>query len=258
VIVESPFREVASLIRDLGANQEDVGGRQPPKLERELRFSGVRFAYGDRPVLAGADLVVPAGGIAVLTGASGAGKTTLVDLALGLHRPQAGRVLVDGVDLAEIDLQAWRALVGYVPQELVLFHGTVRENLTLGDGAHESRDVEEALRLAGADRFVAELPEGLETVVGSKGARLSGGQRQRIALARALLRRPRLLILDEVTSALDPASERAICANVAALRGRTTVLAVTHRPAFLEIATRVYRIDAGSARVAEPPVPAAA
>jgi ATP-binding cassette, subfamily C, bacterial len=258
VIVESPFREVAGLIRDLEAHQEDAGGRRPPKLERELRFSGVRFAYGDKPVLQGTDLVVPAGGIAVLTGASGAGKTTLVDLALGLHRPQAGRVLVDGVDLAEIDLQAWRALVGYVPQELVLFHGTVRENVTLGDGAHDGRDVEEALRLAGADRFVAELPEGLETVVGSKGARLSGGQRQRIALARALLRRPRLLILDEVTSALDPASERAICANVAALRGRTTVLAVTHRPAFLEIATRVYRVEGGTARVAEPLVPVAA
>jgi ATP-binding cassette, subfamily C, bacterial len=258
VIVESPFREVESLIRDLGANQEHVGGRRPPTLERELRFSGVRFAYGDKPVLEGADLVVPAGEIAVLTGASGAGKTTLVDLALGLHRPQAGRILVDGVDLAEVDLQAWRALVGYVPQELVLFHGTVRENLTLGDGAHDARDVEEALRLAGADRFVAELPEGLETVVGTKGARLSGGQRQRIALARALLRRPRLLILDEVTSALDPASERAICANVAALRGRATVLAVTHRPAFLGIATRVYRVEGGTARVAEPLVPAAA
>ncbi|HEX6012442.1 MAG TPA: ABC transporter ATP-binding protein [Geminicoccaceae bacterium] len=258
VIVESPFREVASLIKDLEAHQEDVGGRRPPKLERELRFSGVRFAYGDKPVLEGADLVVPAGDIVVLTGASGAGKTTLVDLALGLHRPQAGRILVDGVDLAEIDLQAWRALVGYVLQELVLFHGTVRENLTLGDGSHDARDVEEALRLAGADRFVAELPEGLETVVGSKGARLSGGQRQRIALARALLRRPRLLILDEVTSALDPASERAICANVAALRGRTTVLAVTHRPAFLEIATRVYRVDGGTARITKPRVPAVA
>jgi ATP-binding cassette, subfamily C, bacterial len=139
-------------------------------------------------------------------------------------------------------------MVGYVPQELILFHASILENLTLSDSDHTEGAVEEALRLAGADEFVAQLPEGVQTVVGSKGARLSGGQRQRIALARALIRRPKLLILDEVTSALDPESEREICRNIVALRQRTTVLAVTHRPAFLEIATRVYQIDEGVAR----------
>ena len=258
VVVESPFREVEELIAELGANQESPGGTLQPSFVREIRFDAVRFAYGARPVLAGASLTIPAGSVTVLTGLSGAGKTTLIDLVLGLHRPQAGRILIDGLDLAEIDLRAWRHMVGYVPQELILFHATVLENLVLGGEAeHDPAAVDEALRLAGAEEFVAELPQGLATVIGAKGARLSGGQRQRIALARALIRRPRLLVLDEVTSALDPEAELSICRNIAALRERTTVLAVTHRPAFLDIATRVYEIDAGTARLCAAPLPAA-
>ena len=247
VIVESPFKEVEELIGELAANQENPGGRIEPHFERDIRFDAVRFAYGARQVLRGADLVVPAGSITVLTGMSGAGKTTLIDLVLGLHRPQSGRILIDGVDLAEIDLQAWRTMVGYVPQELILFHASVLENLTLSDSDHSEGAVAEALRWAGAEEFVAQLPEGVHTEVGTKGARLSGGQRQRIALARALIRKPRLLILDEVTSALDPESEREICRNILDLQGHTTVLAITHRPAFLEIASRVYQIEEGLA-----------
>ncbi|MFO1046523.1 MAG: ABC transporter ATP-binding protein [Geminicoccaceae bacterium] len=247
VIVESPFKEVEALIAELAANQENPGGRTEPRFERDIRFDAVRFAYGKRQVLRGADLIVPAGSITVLTGMSGAGKTTLIDLVLGLHRPQSGRILIDGVDLAEIDLQAWRTMVGYVPQELILFHASVLENLTLSDSDHSEGAVAEALRWAGAEDFVAQLPEGVHTEVGTKGGRLSGGQRQRIALARALIRKPRLLILDEVTSALDPESEREICRNILGLQGRTTVLAITHRPAFLEIASRVYQIDEGLA-----------
>ena len=129
----------------------------------------------------------------------------------------------------------------------MLFHASVLENLTLSDSDHSEGAVAEALRWAGAEEFVAQLPEGVHTEVGTKGARLSGGQRQRIALARALIRKPRLLILDEVTSALDPESEREICRNILDLQGHTTVLAITHRPAFLEIASRVYQIEEGLA-----------
>jgi ATP-binding cassette subfamily C protein len=247
VIVESPFKEVEELISELAANQENPGGTLEPHFEQEIRFDGVRFAYGQRQVLNGTNLVVPTGSITVLTGMSGAGKTTLIDLVLGLHRPEGGRILIDGTDLARIDLQAWRTMIGYVPQELILFHASVLENLTLSDTEHGEEAVWEALRWAGAEEFVAQLPEGLQTEVGTKGARLSGGQRQRIALARALVRKPRLLILDEVTSALDPESEREICRNIVELQDRTTVLAVTHRPAFLEIATHVYQIEEGRA-----------
>lgn len=248
VIVESPFREVENLIKELADNQENTGGRQPPTYTRDIRFDRVTFSYGPRDVLAQVSLDIPVGSITVLTGPSGAGKTTLIDLVLGLHRPRSGRILIDGADLAQIDLQAWRTQVGYVPQELILFHDTVFENLTLGDPAYGAADVEEALRLAGASEFVAQLAEGVNTVVGNKGARLSGGQRQRIALARALIRKPRLLILDEVTSALDPESELAICRNIQDLRSRTTVLAVTHRPAFLDIATHIYQLGDGGVR----------
>jgi ATP-binding cassette subfamily C protein len=258
VVVESPFQEVESLIAELTANQENPGGTVVPHFEREIRCENLRFSYGARNVLNGTNLTVPTGSITVLTGMSGAGKTTLIDLVLGLHRPQSGRILIDGADLAEIDLQAWRTMVGYVPQELILFHASILENLTLSDSDHSEGALEEALRLAGAAEFVAELPEGVQTIVGTKGARLSGGQRQRIALARALIRRPKLLILDEVTSALDPESEREICRNILDLRERTTVLAVTHRPAFLEIATRVYQIDDGVAVAGRLPEPAPA
>lgn len=258
VIVESPFREVENLIRDLAANQEEAKGIEPPAFTREIRFDRVTFSYGPRDILEQASLVVPVGSITVLTGPSGAGKTTLIDLVLGLHRPLAGQILIDGVDLAQIDLQAWREQVGYVPQELILFHDTVFENLTLGDPAYGEREVANALRLAGAEPFVAQLPDGVQTVVGAKGARLSGGQRQRIALARALIREPKLLILDEVTSALDPESELAICRNIQALRERTTVLAVTHRPAFLDIATRVYQLGGGGALAVSKAEPAPA
>ena len=258
VVVESPFQEVETLIAELAANQEDPGGKVQPHFDREIRCEDLRFAYGKRSVLNGTNLVVPKGSITVLTGMSGGGKTTLIDLVLGLHRPQSGRILIDGADLREIDLQAWRTMVGYVPQELILFHASILENLTLSDSDHSEGAVEEALRLAGADEFVSQLPDGVNTVVGTKGARLSGGQRQRIALARALIRRPRLLILDEVTSALDPESELEICRNIVNLRERTTVLAVTHRPAFLEIATRVYQLDEGVAVPAELPQPAPA
>jgi ATP-binding cassette subfamily C protein len=258
LIVESPFREVENLIRELTLNQEHGGGAAAPSLNREIRFDRVTFSYGPRDVLAKATLDIPVGSITVLTGPSGAGKTTLIDLVLGLHRPTSGRILIDGVDLAEIDLHAWRQQIGYVAQELILFHDTIFENLTLGDPAYGPAEVEEALALAGATTFVAQLAEGVQTVVGAKGARLSGGQRQRIALARALIRKPRLLILDEVTSALDPESELAICKNIVALRDRTTVLAVTHRPAFLQIATRIYQLGEGGVHPAGLPEPATA
>src|SRR5690606_8181824 len=133
-----------------------------------------------------------AGQLTVITGASGAGKTTLTDLLLGLYLPDRGEVLIDGVPLAEIDLQCWRSMVGYVPQELILFHDTVLANITLGDPTISEERAEAALRAAGAWGFVSSLPRGLHTIVGERGTRLSGGQRQRVALARALVHDPKL------------------------------------------------------------------
>jgi ATP-binding cassette subfamily C protein len=245
VIFESAYWALRALIDEAASAREPNPGTAAPTLERGCRFEGVSFGYGRENVLEQATLEIPACGLTVITGASGSGKTTLTDLLLGFYQPQAGRVLIDGVPLTEIDLQAWRGMVGYVPQELILFHDTVLANVTLGDPRLGEAEARQALEAAGAWEFVAALPEGLHSVVGEKGAKLSGGQRQRIALARALAGRPKLLILDEVTSALDPQTERDICRNIDALSHGMTILAITHREAWTEIADRTYRVEAG-------------
>ena len=242
IVLEASHRAVHKMIREAEAEREEFTGARIPTLERACVFDHVSFAFGDKPVLDDVSLALPADRLTVLMGPSGVGKTTIADLLLGLYEPHAGRILIDDVPLAEIDLRAWRGMVGYVPQELTLFHDTVLANLTLGDPAIGEEEARAALETAGAGPFVASLPEGLWTTVGERGMQLSGGQRQRIALARALLIKPKLLILDEVTSALDPATEAEICDNVRALDGSLTILAITHRPAWLEVADRVYEV----------------
>jgi ATP-binding cassette subfamily C protein len=176
-------------------------------------------------------------------GPSGAGKTTIADLIIGLLRPQEGEVLIDNVPLEQVDLTQWRRMIGYVPQESFLLHETVLWNVTLGDPEVNESDAEAALRAAGAWEFVAELPQQIHSSVAERGMALSGGQRQRIAIARALARRPKLLILDEVTSSLDPQAEAAICQTLQGLRGQLTILAISHQPAVVEAADRIYRIQ---------------
>ena len=243
------LKSVREAVVDTRAQREPPQGGRTPTLQQGLSFRDLSFTYdqGDTPTLRGLNLDMRAGDLVALTGPSGAGKTTLIDLLLGFHRAQGGDVYIDGVPLAEIDLQQWRSLIGYVPQELILFHDTIAANVTLGEPRFTDADVERALLAAGALDFVRKLPQGLQTIAGERGSALSGGQRQRIALARALVHQPRLLILDEATSALDPETERLIIDNVARLAREQglTVLSVTHHPAWLGSATRVVRLDAG-------------
>lgn len=246
------YEHLAAILAETATMAEETGGIEPPRLVRGIRFEKVSFAHGERPVFRELDLDIPAGCITVLTGPSGVGKTTLVDLVLGLLEPDSGRILVDGVPLAAIERAAWRRILGYAPQDPVLLHASVRENLSLGDAAVDEAAILRALTIAEARDFVARLPEGLETVVGERGAALSGGQRQRLALARALVHRPRLLVLDEVTSALDAETEERICDNLVSMADRPTVLAVTHRPAWLAVADRIVEFgDDGRVRVRE-------
>ena len=245
VLLESPYWSMRALIAEAEAACEVNPGTGVPTLDQGCRFEEVSFAHDRTPVLDRVSLDIPAGGLTVITGASGVGKTTLTDLLLGLYQPAEGRILIDGMPLDEIDLQAWRSEVGYVPQELILFHDTILANVTLGDPRIGEAEAQQALEAAGVWDFVAGLPEGLQSIVGEKGAKLSGGQRQRIALARALAGKPKLLILDEVTSALDPETERAICRNIDTLSRDMTVLAITHREAWTDIAERTYRIERG-------------
>jgi ATP-binding cassette subfamily C protein len=183
----------------------------------------------------------------VIVGPSGAGKTTVADLVAALVRPQEGEVSIDDLPLARVDWRAWRRMIGYVPQDTVLLHDTIANNVTLGDPELTRTDAEDALRAAGIWPHVCGLPEGIDTVVGERGGKLSGGQRQRVAIARALAHAPRLLILDEATSALDPETEAAICRTLEALRGKLTIIAISHQSPLVEVADRVYRIDGGAA-----------
>lgn len=217
-------------------------GKATPHLRDAIAFDSVSFAYGTKRILENVSVEIPANRLTVIHGPSGQGKTTLADLVLGLYRPESGHVRVDGVPLEEIDLRKWRSMVGYVPQELILHNGSIMINITLGDPTLSEQDVLDALRLADAADFVDELDHGIHTEIGEKGLRLSGGQRQRISLARALVHRPRLIILDEVTSALDPATERSICDQIHGLAHDRTIISITHRAAWLEAADVILEL----------------
>lgn len=249
VLVEGSYVRITEMITLAEANREPDAGSLAPDLGDGCRFENVDFSHGQFPVLKKVSLQIPSGAITVLCGPSGAGKTTMIDLLVGLHRADRGRVLIGKSPIEEIDLAQWRRQIGYVPQELSLFHADIRTNITLGDKTISDEQIEDALRQAGALEFVSRLPGGLSASVGEMGSKLSGGQRQRLSLARALVLNPGVLILDEVTSALDPATEAEIVENIASLNGRYTIIVITHRPAWTKIADRLYQVEGGEARL---------
>lgn len=213
-----------------------------PSFQKHIMFRDVTFSYGGKSVLKNSFMEIPVGNIVAIIGPSGAGKTTIADLIIGLYQPQTGSVLVDGFPLSEVNLRAWRCMIGYVPQEMFLFHDTIYSNISLGEEKITRSDVEDALRNAGAWDFVSSLSHGIDSVIGERGAKISGGQRQRISIARALVHKPKLLILDEVTTALDPKTEAAICETLSKLRGQMTILVISHQSALTDIADKVFRI----------------
>ncbi len=246
VVSESAYWSMREAIEAALAERETNPGIRSPTLETGIRLDGVSFSHdGVETLLKDQSMTVPARSLTVVLGPSGSGKTTLLDLVAALLQPQAGQILIDEVPLAEIDHRQWRRLIGYVPQEPLLVNDTVLKNLTLGEPGLDEGDVERALRSADAWDFVAALPEGVHTLIGERGGRLSGGQRQRLALARALVHTPKLLILDEATSNLDPVAEKAVLATIEHLKGEHTLLAVTHGDGLLGIADQVYRMTHG-------------
>src|SRR5438067_6340647 len=228
--------------------------RHPQELEQpvrgEVRLESVRFGHeGDRPVLDGLELELRAGESVALVGATGSGKSTVAGLLARLYDPDGGRVVLDGHDLRELRLADVRQAVALVFEETFLFTESVRENIRVGRPDADDDAVAEAARLAGAAEFVAALPQGYETVLGERGFSLSGGQRQRIAIARAILADPAVLVLADVTSAVDATKEHEIRAALAEVMSGRTTLVIAHRPATIALADRVAVLDEG--RIAE-------
>jgi len=225
---------------------ESLGAIVLPVLKGGVRFEKVSFAYDDGPlVLREIDLFVEPGESIALVGPSGAGKTSLVNLVPRFYDPMSGRILIDGYDLREIQMASLRAQIGIVPQETLLFRATVAENIAFGKPGASLEEIMEAAVTANAHQFIQDLPRGYGTLVGERGQTLSGGQRQRIAIARAVLRNPRILILDEATSSLDSASEAQVQGALERLMQGRTTLVIAHRLSTVQRADRLVVIDAG-------------
>ncbi|ESW65669.1 ABC transporter ATP-binding protein/permease [Mesorhizobium sp. C277A] len=229
--------------------------REPANLESDAKLSldvglnirNVFFAYeaGGKPVVSDVTFGLPAGKVTALIGPSGSGKSTLADMLLGLLEPSEGKILADGVEIGAANRRRWRDQVAYVPQDVFLLHDTIAANLRLAAPQASDAELWTALRAAHGADFVERLELRLDTVVGDRGVRLSGGERQRIALARALLRKPSLLILDEATSALDWQNQSLIAKSIDGLRGSMTILTIAHRPSMIAFADWVVAVENG-------------
>jgi subfamily B ATP-binding cassette protein MsbA len=216
-------------------------------LRDAIELEGIAFRYEgtERDVLRDVSIRFPAGKTTAVIGHSGAGKSTLIHLMLRLYDPTRGVVKVDGKPLPQLDLHMWRKRIAVVTQDVMLFNASAAENIAYGRAGAGPADVERAARLAGADAFLRALPQGYDTIVGDRGVRLSGGQKQRIALARALVREPEILILDEATNALDAETESFVQDAVASLRDRVTLIVVSHRLSAVVRADHFVLLDAG-------------
>lgn len=206
------------------------------------------FTYPDTesPVLSDVNVTIPKNSSVAFIGPSGAGKTTMVDLILGVLKPQSGRVAVDGMDIAE-SYRGWHDKIGYIPQTIYMLDDTIRNNIAFGQAAEiDDARIWDALHQAQLDDFVRSLDEGLDTMIGEAGVRLSGGQRQRIGIARALYRKPEVLVLDEATSALDTETEAAVMEAIDSLQGRMTMLIIAHRLSTIQNCDVVYQVENGA------------
>jgi len=223
-------------------------GQQSVERVEELRLADISFYYVSRPeerVLKSVDLVMKRGSVTAIVGPTGSGKSTIANLFVGLLTPRLGTISVNGVDLQQLSMSAWRRKVGYVCQDTFLFNATLRENIALWDETVSQADVEWAAGVAQLHEFVMTLPEGYDTVVGDRGLRLSGGQCQRVAIARAILRHPEVLIFDEATSALDNLTERAVYEAISALRKDAIVIVIAHRLSTIKGADQIAVLRSG-------------
>ena len=237
------IRELKDMVTE---DQEDETKAAVPTLRGDVKFEDVWFEYEkDVPVLKGVNLTVPAGTTTALVGSSGSGKSTLISLVMAFARPQKGRILIDGADLAGLKLHDYRRQLGVVMQDNFLFDGTVRDNIAFTRPDATDAQVLEVSRIANVDEFVQGFPEKYDTIVGERGVKLSGGQRQRVAIARAILADPRVLILDEATSSLDSESEQMIQEGLRKLRAGRTTFVIAHRLSTITSADQILVLEHG-------------
>lgn len=247
VVIHKIGEEYAS-IRDLEIDIDQKEDYKPVVLEEEIRVEDMTFTYPEveEPVLSHVNVTIPKNSSVAFIGPSGAGKTTMVDLILGVLKPQEGRITVDGMDISE-SYRGWHDKIGYIPQTIYMLDDTIRNNIVFGQKEGiKDEDVWAALRQAQLDEFVESLEDGLDTMIGEAGVRLSGGQRQRIGIARALYRKPEVLVLDEATSALDTETEAAVMEAIDSLQGKMTMLIIAHRLSTIKNCNIVYKVEDGS------------
>jgi subfamily B ATP-binding cassette protein MsbA len=223
--------------------------KEPKKLDgfsREIAFNAIHFSYDEEKVINGLDLTIPKGKSVALVGSSGSGKTTIANLLARFYDPQKGTITIDGIATNTVDLHELRRLFGFVTQDAILFHDTVKNNLRIASPHATDDELAEALAIANADSFVAELPQGIDTVIGDGGNKLSGGQKQRLAIARAVLKNPPVMILDEATSALDTESEKLVQDALQKMMQNRTSLIIAHRLSTIKSADEIIVLDKGN------------
>ncbi len=246
LLVQMPSFELCNdLIENAQRVRERTGERKFASLKESIRADRLSFSYGRETVLRSVTFEIKKNELTAIVGRSGSGKTTILDLIMGLFKSQEGNIRLDGVDMNEYDIFSWREKISYVPQEPFLFNGSIRDNICVGKAGASEEEIVRASKLASASEFIDKLPQNYDTLVGERGVKLSGGQRQRIALARALIRDPQVLILDEATSSLDNESERMVKCTLEALKGNLTLLVVAHRLTTIENADMIYVLEGG-------------
>ncbi len=246
-VVIHKIGEEYTAIRDMDLESEKQKDYLPVFMEKEIRVENLTFCYPDteEAVLTHVNVSVPKNKSVAFIGPSGAGKTTMVDLILGVLKPQEGQITVDGMNIKE-SYRGWHDKIGYIPQTIYMLDDTIRNNIAFGALEDiRDEDIWEALRQAQLDEFVRSLDDGLDTMIGEAGVRLSGGQRQRIGIARALYRKPEVLVLDEATSALDTETEAAVMEAINSLQGKMTMLIIAHRLSTIEKCDIVYQVENG-------------
>ena len=248
------LKAVLEYRQDAIKNTETDSGKKNFSFNNSIKFDVVSFSYGPtREIVSGLTFSIKKGETIGLVGPSGTGKTTVVDLLLRLFTPQKGVILIDGEDIHNVGLKEWRKRIGYVPQDIFLINDTIKNNIRFYNESISEKDIIEAAEMANIYDTVIELPKKFDTVVGERGVKLSGGQKQRIVLARALARKPEILILDEATSAIDTESEKLIQQSIKDLKGKVTILIIAHRPSTVMNCDRLVVLEKGGILEEGPP-----